>query len=216
MLGKLNKDLLIKLIENINDPHQLTDEELDQRINIYGQIKREREWNKRTEIVRQKLLNLAVIPCFTEVIENNRENIQNLKFDFSEIHRDSYYFNNFNKNIVKKVNIYYENKWQDFPSLFKIPSPLFQICINGKNVEFWYDVLNYAFKNDKGFLEYNYEKVNCEEHGYHILATRPKIVEKDGDGEWVMCMSTSLPKCIVTEDYPNIRFSKRKEHPCFQ
>lgn len=114
MLQRLNKDLLIKLIENINDPTTLGVEELKNRMVIYEQIIKEREMKERIEDVKRLVWELRNVEQFKELIETNKEEIEKLDFDFSDINTELFKKRNDEWRLTK---IFYKGQFSTFKEL---------------------------------------------------------------------------------------------------
>ena len=104
MLHKLNKDLLVKLLENVNNTDYMTIEEMENRIKTYQEAITQRKRKERTNKVKKLLWELRKVEILKDIIENNREEIEKLEFDFSDVPDDSYL----------RTKILYKNKFQIF------------------------------------------------------------------------------------------------------
>lgn len=141
MLYRLNKDLLIKLIENINDPRALSNEELKNRMVIYEEIIKEREMKERIEDVKRLIWELRNIEQFKELIENDQKEIEKLNFDFSDFNKSRF----MDDWILTKI--LYKGKYCTFKDLFSSKEALFSIrYTNEGGIQlFWRDLIYYVY-----------------------------------------------------------------------
>lgn len=152
MLQRLNKDLLVKLIENINDPNTLSDEELRNRIKTYEEILDRRELKERTENSKILLWEMRNVKLFKELIESNKEEIEKLEFDFSNVT----YKTTFDSGWLSTL-IFYKGKYQSIRSLIDSKVELFTVIgfykenDEGYAYNIWRDLIFYVYDNELDF-----------------------------------------------------------------
>ena len=152
-LSKLNKDLLIKLIEEINDSEKLSIEELDDRIKIYGEIQKRKIHERDVKMFKDLILKLEIIPCLTDHIRTYREKILQMNFPsdrFSHTEED--------RKILSKIRIY-------------IP--------NGIGEELSY--INFNSRYYKNYKDYTFERIHCptNKHDFHIKLKMNNLDNKE-------------------------------------
>lgn len=151
-LSKLNKDLLIKLIEEINDPEKLSIEELGERIKTYREIQNRKIHEQNTKNVKDLLLKLEIIPYLTDFIREHKEDILNLTFP---IDKNKYTEEEYKSSILSKIKIR------------RIPNYGLDISFD---LYFGAVSFIYHYQNYENHL---FERVSCptNKHEFHIKLT---------------------------------------------
>lgn len=167
MLQRLNKDLLIKLIENINDPRTLGVEELKNRMKIYEQIIKERETKERIEDVKRLVWELRNVGQFKEIIENNKEEIEKLDFDFSDFKKSCFT----DDWILTKI--LYNGKYLSFKDLFASKEALFSLryAEKGGIQLFWRHLIHYIYDDRWDFYMLREEIKDIKSINYYYKMT---------------------------------------------